>query len=204
MTTSSSGSVETSANSRPGSFSFSNANASFTDMLGSSATAAGGGGASGYKSLTPPSLPLSPSLMSPSSYFNMPAGMNLADFLDSPVLLTSSVSKQTTTTEYISNHVVSFVFANARARSFSDFPIAHDGSVRVAAVQLEAGGTAGERRRAGRQGRAEAAVLRLLLPDGGAGEQRGCHADDDDDDGDGDDLPATGPTGEITNRALSS
>jgi WRKY transcription factor 33 len=45
--------------------------------------------------MTPPSLPLSPSLMSPSSYFNMPAGMNLADFLDSPVLLTSSVSNQT-------------------------------------------------------------------------------------------------------------
>ncbi|KAM0864470.1 hypothetical protein ACQ4PT_043898 [Festuca glaucescens] len=92
MTTSSSGSVETSANSRPGSFSFSNA--SFTDMLGSSAP---GGGASGYKSLTPPSLPLSPSLMSPSSYFNMPAGMNLADFLDSPVLLTSSIFPSPTT-----------------------------------------------------------------------------------------------------------
>ncbi|XP_047060522.1 WRKY transcription factor WRKY24-like [Lolium rigidum] len=97
MTTSSSGSVETSANSRPGSFSFSNANASFTDMLGSSASAAGGGAASGYKSLTPPSLPLSPSLMSPSSYFNMPAGMNLADFLDSPVLLTSSIFPSPTT-----------------------------------------------------------------------------------------------------------
>ncbi|CAM0883024.1 unnamed protein product [Alopecurus aequalis] len=91
MTTSSSGSVETSANSRPGSFSFTNA--SFTDILGSS----GAGGASGYKAMTPPSLPLSPSLMSPSSYFNMPAGMNLADFLDSPVLLTSSIFPSPTT-----------------------------------------------------------------------------------------------------------
>ncbi|XP_037414628.1 WRKY transcription factor WRKY24-like [Triticum dicoccoides] len=92
MTTSSSGSVETSANSRPGSFSF--GSASFTEMLGGSAAA---GGASGYKALTPPSLPLSPSLMSPSSFFNMPAGMNLADFLDSPVLLTSSIFPSPTT-----------------------------------------------------------------------------------------------------------
>jgi WRKY transcription factor 33 len=52
--------------------------------------------------MTPPSLPLSPSLMSPSSYFNMPAGMNLADFLDSPVLLTSSVSKNTNRTNSVS------------------------------------------------------------------------------------------------------
>uniref|UniRef100_A0ACD5VTV4 Uncharacterized protein n=1 Tax=Avena sativa TaxID=4498 RepID=A0ACD5VTV4_AVESA len=95
MTTSSSGSVETSANSRPGSFSF--PNASFTDILGSSSSAAAAaGGASGYKSMTPPSLPLSP-LMSPSSYFNMPAGMNLADFLDSPVLLSSSIFPSPTT-----------------------------------------------------------------------------------------------------------
>nr|ACD80363.1 WRKY27 transcription factor [Triticum aestivum] len=92
MTTSSSGSVETSANSRPGSFSF--GSASFTEMLGGSAAA---GGASGYKALTPPSLPLSPSLMSPSSFFSMPAGMNLADFLDSPVLLTSSILPSPTT-----------------------------------------------------------------------------------------------------------
>ncbi|VAH65505.1 unnamed protein product [Triticum turgidum subsp. durum] len=92
MTTSSSGSVETSTNSRPGSFSF--GSASFTEMLGGSAAA---GGASGYKALTPPSLPLSPSLMSPSSFFSMPAGMNLADFLDSPVLLTSSVIPSPTT-----------------------------------------------------------------------------------------------------------
>lgn len=98
MTTSSSGSIETSANSRPGSFSF--ANASFTDILGGSA---GGGSASGgYKAMTPPSLPLSPSLMSPSSYFNMPAGMNLADFLDSPVLLTSSIFPSPTTGAFAS------------------------------------------------------------------------------------------------------
>lgn len=88
MTTSSSGSIEAPANSRPGSFSF--ASTSFTDVLGGSAGVAGG--ASRYKAMTPPSLPLSPPPVSPSSFFNIPGGLNPADFLDSPALLTSSVS----------------------------------------------------------------------------------------------------------------
>ncbi|TVU36664.1 EcWRKY-3, partial [Eragrostis curvula] len=87
MTTSSSGSIEAPANSRPGSFSF--ASTSFTDMLGGAG--GGGGGASRYKAMTPPSLPLSPAPVSPSSFFNIPGGLNPSDFLDSPVLLTSSL-----------------------------------------------------------------------------------------------------------------
>ncbi|XP_062207306.1 WRKY transcription factor WRKY24-like [Phragmites australis] len=86
MTTSTSGSIEAPANSRPGSFSF--ASTSFTEIL-----AAGGaaGGGSRYKAMTPPSLPLSPPPVSPSSFFNMPSGLNPADFLDSPVLPNFSI-----------------------------------------------------------------------------------------------------------------
>ncbi|KAG2601633.1 hypothetical protein PVAP13_5KG613800 [Panicum virgatum] len=98
MTTSSSGSIEAPANSRPGSFSF--ASTSFTDMLGGSAAAAGG--ASRYKAMTPPSLPLSPPPVSPSSFFNIPGGLNPADFLDSPALLTSSFFPSPTTNAFAS------------------------------------------------------------------------------------------------------
>ncbi|RCV27936.1 hypothetical protein SETIT_5G365500v2 [Setaria italica] len=98
MTTSSSGSIEAPANSRPGSFSF--ASTSFTDMLGGSAGAAGG--ASRYKAMTPPSLPLSPPPVSPSSFFNIPGGLNPADFLDSPALLTSSIFPSPTTNAFAS------------------------------------------------------------------------------------------------------
>ncbi|RLN25686.1 hypothetical protein C2845_PM07G27200 [Panicum miliaceum] len=98
MTTSSSGSIEAPANSRPGSFSF--ASTSFTDMLGGSAAAAGG--ASRYKAMTPPSLPLSPPPVSPSSFFNIPGGLNSADFLDSPALLTSSFFPSPTTNAFAS------------------------------------------------------------------------------------------------------
>ncbi|OEL35085.1 putative WRKY transcription factor 33 [Dichanthelium oligosanthes] len=98
MTTSSSGSIEAPANSRPGSFSF--ASTSFTDMMGGSAAAAGG--ASRYKAMTPPSLPLSPPPVSPSSFFNIPGGLNPADFLDSPALLTSSMFPSPTTNAFAS------------------------------------------------------------------------------------------------------
>ncbi|KAG8085218.1 hypothetical protein GUJ93_ZPchr0010g10413 [Zizania palustris] len=50
-------------------------------------------GASGvpkFKSAQPPSLPISPPPVSPSSYFAIPAGLSPAELLDSPVLLTSS------------------------------------------------------------------------------------------------------------------
>ncbi|CAO2182484.1 unnamed protein product [Urochloa humidicola] len=101
MTTSSSGSIEAPASSRPGS-SFSFASTSFTDMLGGSSAAAAGGGASRYKAMTPPSLPLSPPPVSPSSFFNFPGGLNPADFLDSPALLTSSMFPSPTTNAFAS------------------------------------------------------------------------------------------------------
>lgn len=108
----SSGSLETSPNSAPVSpaFSFPNSfmSGSFSDLLASddiSITRAGGGGSRGladriaertgsgvpkFKSIPPPSLPLSPPPVSPSSYFAIPAGLSPAELLDSPVLLASS------------------------------------------------------------------------------------------------------------------
>ncbi|KAL8225112.1 hypothetical protein R6Q57_017669 [Mikania cordata] len=43
-----------------------------------------------FKSIPPPSLPISPPAVSPSSYFAIPAGLSPAELLDSPVLLSSS------------------------------------------------------------------------------------------------------------------
>ncbi|KAF5744465.1 WRKY DNA-binding protein 33 isoform 1 [Tripterygium wilfordii] len=43
-----------------------------------------------FKSIPPPSLPLSPQAVSPSSYFSIPPGLSLAELLDSPVLLNTS------------------------------------------------------------------------------------------------------------------
>ncbi|XP_027329546.1 WRKY transcription factor WRKY24-like isoform X2 [Abrus precatorius] len=43
-----------------------------------------------FKSTPPPSLPLSPPPVSPSSYFAIPPGLSPAELLDSPVLLNSS------------------------------------------------------------------------------------------------------------------
>ncbi|XP_066362218.1 probable WRKY transcription factor 26 isoform X2 [Miscanthus floridulus] len=45
-----------------------------------------------FKSAQPPSLPISPPPMSPSSYFAIPAGLSPAELLDSPVLLHSSAN----------------------------------------------------------------------------------------------------------------
>ncbi|WVZ98028.1 hypothetical protein U9M48_043511 [Paspalum notatum var. saurae] len=50
------------------------------------------GGVPKFKSAQPPSLPLSPPPMSPSSYFAIPAGLSPAELLDSPVLLHSSAN----------------------------------------------------------------------------------------------------------------
>ncbi|XP_019178622.1 PREDICTED: probable WRKY transcription factor 26 isoform X2 [Ipomoea nil] len=95
------------------SFSFSTApssfmSTSFTDLLASDdypSTAAGasasrgladriaertGSGVPKFKSLPPPSLPLSPPSVSPSSYFAFPPGLSPSELLDSPVLLSSS------------------------------------------------------------------------------------------------------------------
>ncbi|KAK3022272.1 hypothetical protein RJ639_045379 [Escallonia herrerae] len=107
----SSGSLDTSANSSSSPFSFSNSfmTTSFSDLLTSgdapntaTAAAAGrgsladriaertGSGVPKFKSIPPPSLPLSPPAVSPSSYFAIPPGLSPAELLDSPVLLSSS------------------------------------------------------------------------------------------------------------------
>jgi WRKY transcription factor 33 len=49
-----------------------------------------GSGVPKFKSITPPSLPLSPPPVSPSSYFAIPPGLSPAELLDSPVLFSSS------------------------------------------------------------------------------------------------------------------
>ncbi|WRX33053.1 hypothetical protein QQP08_025540 [Theobroma cacao] len=49
-----------------------------------------GSGVPKFKSLPPPSLPISPPPVSPSSYFAIPAGLSPAELLDSPVLLNAS------------------------------------------------------------------------------------------------------------------
>lgn len=49
-----------------------------------------GAGMPKFKSLHPPSLPISPAALSPSSYFSMLAGLSPTELLDSPVLLSSS------------------------------------------------------------------------------------------------------------------
>ncbi|AQK93972.1 WRKY transcription factor WRKY24 [Zea mays] len=80
---------------------------SFTELLSSAGDMLGAGadqerssprglfhrGARGvpkFKSAQPPSLPISPPPMSPSSYFAIPPGLSPAELLDSPVLLHSS------------------------------------------------------------------------------------------------------------------
>lgn len=99
----SSGSLE------PSTFSF--LSTSFTDLLASGdfPIAAAGGAAGGvkkgladriaertnsgvpkFKSIPPPSLPLSPPPVSPSSYFAIPPGLSPTELLDSPVLLSGS------------------------------------------------------------------------------------------------------------------
>ncbi|XP_054819012.1 WRKY transcription factor WRKY24-like isoform X2 [Prosopis cineraria] len=108
---SSSGSLDTSANSRS-TFTFSTRsfmNTSFSDLLASPAAAdipasavdkprgfsdriaeRTGLGMPKFKSTPPPSLPLSRPAISPSSYFAIPPGMSPAELLDSPVLLNAS------------------------------------------------------------------------------------------------------------------
>lgn len=49
-----------------------------------------GSGIPKFKSLPPPSIPISPPPISPSAYFAIPPGLSPTDLLDSPVLLSSS------------------------------------------------------------------------------------------------------------------
>ncbi|XP_023519407.1 WRKY transcription factor WRKY24-like [Cucurbita pepo subsp. pepo] len=101
---SSSGSLDTSGNSHP-SFTFSShpfMTTSYSDILASgiddppSSAAPHGSlrssttGVPKFKSLPPPSLPLSPPPLSPSSFFAIPPGLSPAELLDSPVLLSAS------------------------------------------------------------------------------------------------------------------
>ncbi|XP_071737983.1 WRKY transcription factor WRKY24-like [Rutidosis leptorrhynchoides] len=87
--TSSSLTIQTPSNSQPFSFM-----SSFSDQ--SPATrppglaARLGSGIPKFKSIPPPSLPISPPAISPSSYFAIPVGLSPAELLDSPVLLSSS------------------------------------------------------------------------------------------------------------------
>ncbi|KAL6967780.1 WRKY transcription factor [Sarracenia purpurea var. burkii] len=118
---SSSGSLDTSANSHPqqppmttSNFSFSNpfmssySSSYFSDLLAEEypsnaainhSSRAGlsdriaertGSGVPKFKSIPPPSLPISPPAVSPSSYFAIPPGLSPAELLDSPVLLSTS------------------------------------------------------------------------------------------------------------------
>lgn len=95
----SSGSLETSANSNSQTqqstphFSFSSDDypvAAVRRGLGDRITDRTGSGVPKFKSLPPPSLPLSPPPVSPSSYFSIPPGLSPAELLDSPVLLSAS------------------------------------------------------------------------------------------------------------------
>ncbi|GJV13793.1 WRKY transcription factor WRKY24 [Tanacetum coccineum] len=80
--------IQSPTNTQPSStFSFMS---SFSDQAPATGLAARISGVPKFKSLPPPSLPLSPPAASPSSYFAIPAGLSPADLLDSPVLLNSS------------------------------------------------------------------------------------------------------------------
>lgn len=63
-----------------------------------------GSGTPKFKSLPPPSIPISPPPFSPSSYFAIPPGLSPTDLLDSPVLLSSSHVLPSPTTGAFSAH----------------------------------------------------------------------------------------------------
>ncbi|XP_048420731.1 probable WRKY transcription factor 26 [Pyrus x bretschneideri] len=123
---SSSGSLETSANSHPAAFTFSThpfMTTSFSDLLASGTNEDSnppryighgglsdriaertGSGVPKFKSLPPPSLPISPPSISPSSYFAIPPGLSPAELLDSPVLLNTSNILPSPTTGSLAAH----------------------------------------------------------------------------------------------------
>nr|WCL15189.1 WRKY14542 [Atractylodes chinensis] len=91
--------IETPSSSPPTSFSFSKSfMSSYSDKptptrtggLAARIAERVGSGVPKFKSIPPPSLPISPPPVSPSSYFSIPAGLSPAELLDSPVLLSSS------------------------------------------------------------------------------------------------------------------
>ncbi|XP_042513971.1 WRKY transcription factor WRKY24-like [Macadamia integrifolia] len=128
MASSYTGSLETSTNSNPF-FTFSNQfmTTSFSDLLSADddsetlkrerinmsqelslsdriADRTGGAGVPKFKSLHPPSLPLSPPAPSPSSYFAIPPGLSPTELLDSPLLLSSSTILPSPTTGTLPGH----------------------------------------------------------------------------------------------------
>ncbi|PSR86214.1 WRKY transcription factor [Actinidia chinensis var. chinensis] len=153
---SSSGSLDTSGDSHaqpPSQFSFSNpfmsssaTNTSFSDPLSVNYPSAGaassrgfsdriaersGSGVPKFKSIPPPSLPISPPPISPSAYFAIPPGLSPAELLDSPVLLsTSNILPSPTTGSFPghtfnwksnSNHHHIQQSVKQEQRNFSDF-----------------------------------------------------------------------------------
>ncbi|XAR60793.1 hypothetical protein NMG60_11034306 [Bertholletia excelsa] len=57
-----------------------------------------GSGVPKFKSISPPDLPISPPVLSPSSFFSIPPGLSPAELLDSPVLFSTSKILQSPTT----------------------------------------------------------------------------------------------------------
>ncbi|KAH7672553.1 WRKY domain-containing protein [Dioscorea alata] len=70
-----------------------------------------------FKSITPPSLPLSPPPISP-SYFSIPAGLSPAELLDSPVLLSSTFLQSPTSGSYLYHQQG---IKDEEAKPYSDF-----------------------------------------------------------------------------------
>uniref|UniRef100_A0A5B7BV65 Putative WRKY DNA-binding protein 33 isoform 2 n=2 Tax=Davidia involucrata TaxID=16924 RepID=A0A5B7BV65_DAVIN len=69
-----------------------------------------------YKSIPPPSLPISPPPVSPSSYFAIPPGLSPTDLLESPALLSSNILPTPTTGTF-----AGLAFKENQERSYSDF-----------------------------------------------------------------------------------
>ncbi|KAI3678558.1 hypothetical protein L6452_37854 [Arctium lappa] len=91
-----------------------------------------GSGVPKFKSIPPPSLPISPPPVSPSSYFSIPPGLSPAELLDSPVLLSSSNILPSPTTGSFPFHAFNWKNLNnniqnqeqsikKEQKSFSDF-----------------------------------------------------------------------------------
>ncbi|KAJ0983840.1 hypothetical protein J5N97_002196 [Dioscorea zingiberensis] len=74
-----------------------------------------------FKSITPPSLPLSPPPISPSSYFSIPSGLSPAELLDSPVFLSSNFFQSPTTGSYPSQAFNYQQGIKDEAKHYSDF-----------------------------------------------------------------------------------